>query len=193
MKWPRTFNVRQVKEPSPTPLFWQRGSFVLIVVVLTVVAVALLWFWFIYPRTDVAPQPSAVAGVAVGYQAPQFLSVDDVATVQVTVLNISGEPLTATVSLVFEPGPPVMAGEKGASAHVEKLSPGARATVPLTFIVSQRPDDQPVVFRVRVARPDVAQISDSDSIAVTVVPFIRQLGLMVTAGIALVGSLGGLV
>jgi len=187
---PQTLNVKLTQDPKPPLPFWQRRAAV--VVGTFAIIVGALWFYFIFPRTDVPPQATAIASLAVGYVAPQYLSVDDPGTVQVTVVNTATVPLTVTVSLIFGPEAPVLAGEKGASAVVKDLAPGARATQPLTFTVSQRPPPGWVSFVVRAATPDGAQ-SDSPPATVVIVPFVRQLSLLVISGLTLLAGLGGLV
>jgi len=182
--------IRLASDPKPSLPIWQRPVVLFGLALVLALLLALVWLLFILPETDVSPMPSQIPGLAVGYIAPKYLAVEDNGVVRVTVVNSTTVPLTVTVTLVFSDNLPVLAVEGQTSAVIANLPAGARATMPITFTVTQRPPTSTVNFFVRASLPDAAP-SDSTWETVTIMPFIRQLNLLFLGGFSFLSGLTG--
>jgi len=139
---------------------------------------ALLWGFYIQPRVY---QPPIEIGpdLSVLLSYPKYIAVGDEGQIDLTAINTSDRPLTATVALVFTGDPAAQALPDSAnSASLKELASGGGQTTRLRFQVHQAPRPFHSGVLTFVLRADVAgQVTDSQpfSIALAPFPYLRRL------------------
>ena len=145
------------------------------------------------PKPPVQPTP-LLAGLSVGYTAPQSVATDDEETIAVSVLNGATEAMTVTLALVFADSSLPVAAPAGETTAVtiENLPPGAIATRAIRFVLKGRPDIDRFNFVIRTTLLDgSSQDTDEDTVEVTpIIPRLKAILTWLTSTSGILALLG---
>jgi hypothetical protein len=180
---PNTILKVEVVESTKPPTIWDQLRPIAYYAFATVIIVAtIVWWYWVKPVAYVEPpvDPTQTAALAVTLVYPQFVSRGDEGVIDVTITNITPQPISGTLVLDFGNPPPITTLDNSTNVLTLKdLPPRGNQSLHLRFSLAQSTTDlspATLIFTPRVTLDSGEGAAyQAQSINVTPIPMVRTL------------------